>query len=163
EHGGRAIYVDDHTQPVREELFELLEAVLPRCTGLLALTFEGDGHPRRIAERTLRRLRGLLDAHLRPAKEAPAQQRRAVAEAVELGGPAMSVLERTHGREPEAEDPEGQRLEAKVRLWVLAEQLDRTHPLTRLLLCPDEEGLSAFLRSDELHACFAEAGGSVAR
>ncbi len=50
-------YFDDHSQPVREELFGLLERILPRCTGLRAVTFEGDGHPDEVAAITLRRLR----------------------------------------------------------------------------------------------------------
>jgi uncharacterized protein (UPF0276 family) len=60
--GSRGFYVDDHTQPVREELFTLLEAVLPRCTSLRAVTFEGDGHPPEVAALTLRRLRKLVPA-----------------------------------------------------------------------------------------------------
>lgn len=58
--GARRFYADDHTQPIREELFELLADVLPRCTGLRALTYEGDGHPPEIAARMLRRLRSML-------------------------------------------------------------------------------------------------------
>ncbi|HVE81287.1 MAG TPA: DUF692 family protein, partial [Myxococcales bacterium] len=55
--GEWAFYLDDHSQPVREELFSLLEHVLPRCQGLQAVTFEGDGHPDAAARATLRRLR----------------------------------------------------------------------------------------------------------
>jgi uncharacterized protein (UPF0276 family) len=47
--GLRQFYVDDHTQPVREELFSLLESLLPRCPSLRAVTFEGDGHPPEVA------------------------------------------------------------------------------------------------------------------
>src|SRR4029077_9675650 len=43
--GDRRFYLDDHTQPVRDELFALLEKVLPRCEKLRAGGFEGDGPP----------------------------------------------------------------------------------------------------------------------
>jgi uncharacterized protein (UPF0276 family) len=57
--GGRAHYVDDHPQPVRDEVWHLLEHVAPRCTALKALTFEADGHPEGQALRGLERLRAL--------------------------------------------------------------------------------------------------------
>src|SRR5439155_15996515 len=67
----RELYLDDHSQPVREELFGLLAQVLPRCTALQAVVFEGDGHPDAVAAVTLRRLRGLVPRE-RAAPEAPA-------------------------------------------------------------------------------------------
>lgn len=62
ERDGRRFYVDDHGQPVREEVFRLLEAILPACTGLRAIAFEADGHPEPVARQTLARLRALLAA-----------------------------------------------------------------------------------------------------
>jgi uncharacterized protein (UPF0276 family) len=54
---GRRHYVDDHPQPVRDEVWHMLEHLAPRCTQLRALTFEADGHPDAEALRGLERLR----------------------------------------------------------------------------------------------------------
>lgn len=80
-HGARQLYVDDHTQPVREELFKLLEAILPRCSRLRALTYEGDGHPREVALRNLSRLREAMPPPLRTVAAPPPEERAGGAEA----------------------------------------------------------------------------------
>jgi hypothetical protein len=54
------VYFDDHPQPVRDEVWQLLEAIAPRCANLKAITFEGDGHAEAAALRTLSRLRPLI-------------------------------------------------------------------------------------------------------
>ncbi|MHB1847326.1 MAG: MbnB/TglH/ChrH family RiPP precursor modification enzyme, partial [Deltaproteobacteria bacterium] len=79
---GRQFYADDHSQPVREELFELLGEVLPRCLALRAVTFEGDGQPEPVARRTLERLRALVRP---PAADAPSPAAQLPPRAIELG------------------------------------------------------------------------------
>lgn len=168
--GSRRFYVDDHTQPVREELFELLEALLPRCTNLKALTFEGDGHPAEIAAITLRRLRSILDAFgLKPSTagsqtNAPAPDALGLKE-VTPDAPhateALCLFDEFYGLAPAAEDAEGTSADVDFRLAVLAERLDRAYPLTRLLLAPTKDALMDFVRSEGFRACFREPRGSV--
>lgn len=162
--GARAAYVDDHTQPVREELFTLLEWLLPRCTNLRAVTFEGDGHPPEVAARTLRRLRPWIR---RPDAGPAARPSGGVRPGPELGSrpsapapdPAVawSVFELAYGGR-RGEDEEGERAEQDFRLAALAERVDVSWPLTRLLLAPDRAGLAAFAASPELRALFEEGG-----
>jgi uncharacterized protein (UPF0276 family) len=171
-HGARRFYVDDHPQPLREEVLELLAAVAPRCSRLRALTFEADGQPDPIAATMLRRLR----AHAPkpgPGDEMPAAGPAAAAH----HDPAPGALGATRpwalftesftgapasSAEP-VEDPEGLRVELDFRLAVLAELLDRDWPWTRRLLAPDRAALLAFSASPELRAHFeAGAGEDVA-
>jgi uncharacterized protein (UPF0276 family) len=158
--GSRGFYVDDHTQPVREELFTLLEAVLPRCTSLRAVTFEGDGHPPEVAALTLRRLRGLVPTAPRP----PLRLTPVTEPAPALTGESQpwELYEAGYGvhSHPE-EDVEGARAETDFRLAVIAESLDRDWPLTRLLLAGTRETLLAFTASAEFRELFGGLGRSL--
>ncbi len=157
----RRFYVDDHTQPVREELFQLLEAVLPRCTSLRAVTFEGDGHPPEVAMLTLRRLRNLVPLGKRePLRLTP----------VETPPPPLSYVSRPwelfelgYGarRAVVADDEEGTLAETDFRLAVVAEQLDRDFPISRLILAGTREGLLAFTTSTEFRELFEGSGRSL--
>ncbi|RKG77014.1 DUF692 domain-containing protein [Corallococcus terminator] len=159
--GPRSFYVDDHTQPVREELFELLAEVLPRCKRLRAVTFEGDGHPPEVALASLRRLRALVPKEARPPLEIPASREPVPA----LTGESRpwALFDAGHGVTPatEDEDPEGTRADRDFRLAVVAEQLDKDWPLTRLLLAATPEGLESFTRSREYRALFDGLGKSL--
>ncbi len=158
--GGRGFYVDDHTQPVREELFELLERLLPRCTSLRALTFEGDGHPPEVAALTLRRLRRLVPAGPRPPLALESVKEPAPVLARE--SQAWSLFEVGYGAKPETEgDVEGARAETDFRLAVVAQELDRDWPVTRLLLAGTREDLRAFTASREFRELFEGLGRSV--
>jgi uncharacterized protein (UPF0276 family) len=159
--GLRRFYVDDHTQPVREELFALLEKVLPRCTSLRAVTFEGDGHPPEVALLTLRRLRQLVPRQERePVSLTPVQ-----AEPPPLGNVSRpwEFFDLGHGsrRPVVSDDPEGSIAETDFRLAVVAEQLDRDLPLSRLLLAGSREGLLAFTSSSEYRELFEGFGRSL--
>ncbi len=155
----RGVYVDDHTQAVREELHALLEEVVPRCTNLRAVTFEGDGHPEPIAARTLQRLRALVPPPSpdRPSIDWPitANEGSAPASAPE---PALShrLFAESWGRLPCDEDPTGAAAELDFRLAVLAQTLERSFPLSRLLLAGTREGLADFARSDAFIGCFTD-------
>jgi uncharacterized protein len=158
--GGRGVYVDDHTQPVREELFTLLEWLLPRCPALRAVTFEGDGHAREVALLTLRRLRPLVPAAPRPPLELP----RATAPVPALTGASApwALFEAGYGaagapgeEDPPQEDPIGLEAERDFRLAVVAEQLDRDWPLSRLLLAGTRERLRVFTASAEFRELFS--------
>jgi uncharacterized protein (UPF0276 family) len=153
--GGRRVYVDDHTQPVREELFALLEALLPRLPALRALTFEGDGHPAEVAALTLRRLRRLLPA--RPGAPAlPVPHAAGHSAPYAPRADAWEAFREAHAGE--GADGEGARAEQDFRLAVLAEELDAAAPLTRLLLAGTREGLAAFATSAEYRAGFRPGG-----
>jgi uncharacterized protein (UPF0276 family) len=161
--GDRRIYVDDHTQPVREELFELLSMILPRCTKLRALTFEGDGHPDAIAAATLERLRRLVPPR-GPASDAVVAGEAFAAPAAEplvAGDGWLQILEESHGVVPPSEDPLGTQADLDFRLAVLAQHLDRAYPLSRLFLAATREGLLSFCRSDAFRQCFAEPSRTV--
>ncbi len=158
--GSRGFYVDDHTQPVREELFTLLEALLPRCTSLRAVTFEGDGHPPEVAALTLRRLRKLVPPAPRPPLSlppvtGPAPALTGESQPWELYASGYGVTSAQDG------DVEGARAETDFRLAVVAEMLDRDWPLTRLLLAGTRESLLAFTASAEFRELFGGLGRSV--
>jgi uncharacterized protein len=175
--GDRRFYVDDHTQPVREELFEMLEAVLPRCTLLKGVTFEGDGHPDGIAARTLERLRAVVPAPrgtpapqrttATPGRVAPPVSRPAgpVPPSEEDFVPAAEPwtwFARAYGIAPHEDDPEGMEAEVDYRLAVLADRIDRDFRLTRLFLAPEGAGLRAFAASPEFRGLFAEGEATAA-
>jgi uncharacterized protein (UPF0276 family) len=144
-------YFDDHSQPVREELFGLLERLLPRCTGLRAVTFEGDGHPDGVAAITLRRLRALVAPPGDQTSEGPPDIRSVPPLDADLSG-CWEVFDRAMGRVDD--DAPGAAAEVEMRLAVLAERLDRELPLTRALAAPDTEGLLAFQRSQEFRDAY---------
>jgi uncharacterized protein (UPF0276 family) len=156
---GRGYYVDDHTQPVREELFTLLESLLPRCPSLRAVTFEGDGHPLEVAALTLRRLRSLVPAAPRPPLElVPVKP--PVPELTRESEP-WALFEAGYGATPVTQgDVEGARAETDFRLAVVAEALDRDWPMTRLLLAGTRDELRAFTASREFRELFEGLGRS---
>ena len=157
--GGRAHYVDDHTQPVREELFGLLESLLPRCSALRAVTFEGDGHPLEVALLTLRRLRRLVPRQSRP----PLTLAPPAAPVPPLTGESgpWALYDVGYGTTPEpGADAEGARAERDFRLAVVAEALDRDWPLSRLLLAGTREELGTFTASREFRELFEGQGRS---
>ncbi|ATB38394.1 hypothetical protein CYFUS_003828 [Cystobacter fuscus] len=157
--GGRSHYVDDHTQPVREELFGLLELLLPRCPSLRAVTFEGDGHPLDVALLTLRRLRQLVPRAPRPALSLTPVERPAPP-LVRESAP-WTLFESGYGVTPEpGGDEEGARAEQDFRFAVVAEVLDRDWPLSRLLLAGTRERLGAFCASREFRELFEGSGRS---
>lgn len=153
----RRFYVDDHTQPVREELFELLEKIVQRARRLRAITFEGDGHPNAIAARTLKRLRPLVDA---------ARNSNGVVAAVGggeggRGGVAFQlqtrpweIYEERYGARAPSEDPEGTEAELDFRAAVVAEELDREMPWTRLLIAGTRAELGQFTASASFRDLF---------
>ncbi|WP_434389813.1 DUF692 domain-containing protein [Melittangium boletus] len=151
--GARGLYVDDHTQPVREELLALVEALVPCCPALRAVTFEGDGHPLEVALLTLRRLRRVVPAGPRPALPLSVSTPPVPALAAESAPWALFSV--GYGAAPEpGEDAEGARAETDFRLAVVAEQLDRDWPLSRLLLAGTRERLRDFTASPEFRALF---------
>ncbi|AKQ65832.1 hypothetical protein A176_002744 [Myxococcus hansupus] len=159
--GARSFYVDDHTQPVREELFTLLASLIPRCPSLRAVTFEGDGHPPEVALASLRRLRKLVPAGARP----PLTLR--VPEAVDVpplteGSQPWALFDAGYAAAPASsvEDEAGTVADQDFRLAVVAEVLDREWPLTRLLLAGTRESLAAFTGSKEFRKTFAAGGRS---
>lgn len=154
--GARRFYVDDHTQPVREELFALLEAWLPRLPNLRALTFEGDGHRIAPSLQTLARLRALLPTQA-PARIELPRPRGAPATTPMSQAPAWELFTRAHAGE-DADDPEGAKEEQAFRLAVLAQEVDLHFPLTRRLIAPELEGLAAFAASAFYREVFTEPG-----
>ncbi|RKG95240.1 DUF692 family protein [Corallococcus sp. CA053C] len=162
--GPRTFYVDDHTQPVREELFELLAEIIPRCARLRAVTFEGDGHPPEVALTSLRRLRALVPKESKESRPAiPYPVSREPVPTLTKESHPWALFDAGHGVTPATEDvdPEGTRADRDFRLAVVAEQLDREWPLTRLLLAATPEGLEAFTRSREYRALFDGLGRSL--
>lgn len=159
--GERCFYLDDHTQPVREELFGLLEALVPRCPRLRAVTYEGDGHPPEVASLVLRRLRRVVPpAGSRPALEL-SLERRPAPELANHSRP-WALFEAGYAGQPLAEEDEaGARADLDYRLAVVAEQLDQDWPLTRLLLAGTREGLLAFTSSPEFRQLFEGGGRSL--
>ena len=168
--GERRYYADDHTQPVREELFELLAEVLPRCTSLRAVTFEGDGHPPEVAALTLRRLRPLVPPRVPGTPHMRRGDARAAPPAAIGPRPSftaatdpISAFEESYGVRPPSEDPAGVEAEVDFRLAVLAQALDRAFPVSRLLLAPTRAELEDFVGSSVFRACFTEPRRTVAQ
>ena len=160
QHGTRRTYFDDHTQPVREELFALLEALIPRLPHLQAVTLELDGHPDALARRTAERVRPWVPYPSSGESPAAGQERGAEPPTRGVMDSAWEVYDRTFGRAPEPSDVEGAALELDIRMSALAEELDGPFPLSRPLLAGTRDGLAAFAASDALREAFAE-GRSV--
>jgi uncharacterized protein len=153
---GRGFYADDHTLPVREELFSLLEALLPRLPSLRALIFEGDGHPAEVAARTLRRLRALWPLRAAPPLLWP--EERPACPPFHGESAPWGMFDAAYGNASATEeDAEGLAFERRYRLAVLADVLDRCWPLSRLLLAGTPEGLGRFAASEAFRLHF-EAG-----
>lgn len=181
ERDGRRFYLDDHALPVRDEVFELLDALLPRCTGLRALTFEADGHPEHVAAATLERLRRAIPprdvgdpagarAAARPSAAAahaipPSAEDREATAAREAPGDAAADawarFERVHGIAP-GPDPVGLAVEADYRVAVIAWHLDRDWPLTRAICAGDRAALGRFVASEAYRSLFDGTGWDLA-
>jgi uncharacterized protein len=147
ERGTRRFYVDDHPQPIREEVLELFERIATRCPRLRAITYEGDGHPEHLAEDMLARLRRSL-----PERGETVMQDNLHRAAVhEAKTDAWALFDLAYGGQvPDpALDQEAETFELDLRLAVLAERLDRRLPLTRVLVSGTREALVAFSRSEE--------------
>jgi uncharacterized protein (UPF0276 family) len=156
EREGRRFYFDDHTQPVRQEVLNLLARLLPVCPNLRAVTFEADGHPEEETRLMLLHLRTMLG-------RAPRAPLRWPVETPERGGEpstvAWELFDQVFAGAP-SPDAVGQRVEEDFRLAVLAEQLDRRWPLTRLLLAGTRVGLARFCASPEFRGAFERQGES---
>lgn len=155
EHDGRRFYVDDHTQPLREELLAMLAEIAPRCPRLRAITFEADGHPQEVAAAMLRRLRRYVPPQATVSGELKAGPR---ATSVELQTRPWELFDQAYGRIEPSEDAFGAAVETDFRLAVIAEQLDRSWPLTRLLIAGTREQLLRFAKSAGFRAAFEGAG-----
>ena len=156
EREGRRFYFDDHTLPVRQATPNLRARVLPRCPNLRALTFEGDRHAEDETRAMLLHLRTMLGRARRPSLSWP------LAEPRREGQPssaAWDLFAQVFGGSP-SEDPLGQTVETDFRLAVLAEQLDRRWPLTRLVLASSRAGLADFSASPEFRRTFERGGES---
>lgn len=143
--GDRRHYLDDHPQGLRDEVWQLLTEVLPRCRALRCLTFEGDGHSQASALSILTKLRGLWrpDATASfPHFTAPPAAPPAALDA------AWHVFTDTH-RGHCADDPEGATAELDFRLAVIAQALDQSLPLSRLAVASTREALADFAASAE--------------
>ncbi|NVJ04167.1 DUF692 family protein [Myxococcus sp. AM001] len=154
--GPRSFYVDDHTQPVREELFDLLASLIPRCPSLRAVTFEGDGHPPEVARMSLRRLRQWVPAGARPPLTWRVPPAVAAVPPLTEDSQPWALFDAGYAAAPVAsvEDEAGTLADQDFRLAVVAEVLDREWPLTRLLLAGTREGLAAFTGSKEYRKLF---------
>jgi uncharacterized protein len=155
--GARQHYVDDHPQPVRDEVWELLSFIAPRCRALRALTFEADGHPDAQALRGLARLRPFAPPRRTEPARAPAPRL--------ASGPftltdaevdaCWQLFDDVHaGR---GQDVEGARAELDFRLAVLAQQLDAEVPWARLAAARTREALATFQRSAAFRSTLAQA------
>ena len=162
--GNRAFYADDHTQPIREELFGLLDFLVPRCRHLKALTFEGDGHPAAIARGTLERLRPYAPTPERLPNVAQRIPEPAPSGALHTPEVFWSQFREVHGAAPEGPvaDEEGLKAETDFRLAVIAELLDASWPLTRAVLAPARASLVEFATSEGYRALFETGEGTPA-
>lgn len=156
--GDRSVYFDDHTQPIREEVFSLLAEVLPRCRNLRALVYEGDGHPEPIAVRTLSRLRQLwTPSAVEVETERPRPAQPLIGETK-----AWQLFDESHARAKNLDDPDGLQADLDIRLAVLAERLDCAFPLSRLLVAPRRETLIRFVSSEDFRSMFTESRALIA-
>ncbi|MDX2010311.1 MAG: DUF692 family protein [Myxococcaceae bacterium] len=179
--GGRLHYVDDHPQPVRDEVWQLVEHLAPKCHGLRALTFEADGHPDLQALRGLERLRpfaprpdrsvtGTLPdsalAELTTTGHRPTATHRSVSTAaITQPRPPREALSASEAEACWAlfddvhagrgDDVAGALAEQDFRLAVLAQALDAEVPWARLALAPGREALLAFMTSVAFRDGFA--------
>ncbi len=154
---GRGFYADDHSQPVREELFALLAQLVGRLPSLRALVFEGDGHPPDIAAQTLRRLRALWPVRGASALPWPATPTLTQAPPRPGASAPWTLFEAAYGpAADEAEDPEGLAADRSYRLAVLADALDGSWPLSRLVLAGTRAQLEAFAASSQFRALWQQ-------
>jgi len=160
--GQRRYYVDDHTQPVRNELLDMLEMLVPKCRRLRAVTFEADGQPSEVAVSLLRRLRPLIPRRRKKGASVQAAVERHQSPGVPSAEP-WDVFDRSYGRLAEPVDPMGAAAELDFRLAVIAFEVDRRWPLSRLLLAGRPDELSLFAASPEFRSVFESRGKDLSR
>jgi uncharacterized protein (UPF0276 family) len=150
---GARIYADDHAQGVRDELFELLGSIAPRCGNLRAVTFEADGLPAPFAAAQWERIRATL-----PSSRGGVEDRHPDPVAVPASLDSRGAWEvYAHRFEADAR-PGIPALERGYRLATLAFELDRSWPITRLMMAPTAAGLHAFQSSAEFRSQFSSGG-----
>lgn len=157
--GARQHYVDDHPQPVRDEVWALLSFIAPRCHALRALTFEADGHPDAQALRGLSRLRPFAPhPHAEPAHATAPQVASGPSTLTQAEVDACwQLFDDVHaGR---GADVEGARAELDFRLAVLAQQLDAEVPWARLAAARTREALATFQQSTAFRGAVAHGVG----
>lgn len=137
--GEQRLYIDDHPQPVRDEVLAITEALLPRAQNLCALTFEGDGQSEGAAASMLARLRPWIARARHDGVEAPVPS--------SGGRPPDLAMMRARAQQLYDEVHASENFERDFRLEVIAERLDKHMPLTRALYAPH---LPRFLASEEL-------------
>ncbi|MGV3619813.1 MAG: DUF692 domain-containing protein [Archangium sp.] len=131
-------YLDDHPQPIRDEVWALFGDVVKRCSKLCAVTYEGDGHPDAIAVMNLKKLR---------AMQIPSPRMRGEGQG---GGPELALTPLSPLSQGEGvwslldETLTTPSPELDFRLSVLAEALDREVPLSRRAVAPTADHLRDF-------------------
>lgn len=149
--GERRFYVDDHSQPLRDEILEMLELLVPRCDRLRAVTLEADGHPAGVAVPLLQCLRTLVPRR----KAVPVESAKPVGAPIGVpSGTAWTIFDRAYRGLPDEGDPTGASAELHFRLAILAEEIDRDWPLTRLLIAARPKDLARFAASAEFRGVF---------
>jgi uncharacterized protein (UPF0276 family) len=139
-------YVDDHTQPIRDETWLLFNEIIDRCVHLRAVTYEGDGHPEPVARRTLERLAHRLQNHPNsPRHFSSVAPKSLVALSPEE---AWALFDAAHGEPGPERD---------FRLTVLEQHLDAEVPMARAAVAPTQTSLLPFMTSAFFRAWF-EAG-----
>jgi len=160
--GQRRYYVDDHAQPVRNELLDMLQMLIPLCPRLRAVTFEADGQAAEVAVSLFRRLRPLI-----PRRRQEGASVQVVVERHQPpGAPSAEpwdVFDQAYGRLAEPVDPTGAAAELDFRLAVIAFEVDQRWPLSRLLLAGRREELSLFAASSEFRSIFEGPGKDLNR
>ena len=139
-------YLDDHPQPIRDEVWALFEDVRKRCTRLCAVTYEGDGHPDAIAVVNLKRLRPQVPS---PHRGEGQGEGRVDQVAHRLTPTLSTAVER--GPWPVLDDTVSTPSpELDFRLQVLAQALDAEVPLSRRAVAPSADQLRHFPLRDWL-------------
>jgi uncharacterized protein (UPF0276 family) len=162
--GKRRFYVDDHSQPLRDELLEMLASIVPRCDRLRAVTLEADGLPPGVVAKLLQSLRSLVPRQSAVPVESAAPTSPSIGRP--SGGPsndAWGIFDQTYDGLPDEMDPTGASAELDFRLAVIAEELDRWWPLTRILIAATRQDLMRFAASTEFRSVFEPPGKDLAK
>ncbi len=160
--GERRYYVDDHTQPVRDELLDILETLIPRCPRLRAVTFEAEGQPADVVVSLFRRLRPLIPRRRQDGALVQAVTERHPSPGAPSAEP-WDVFDRAYGRRDELVDPSGAAAELDFRLAVIAWEVEKRWPLSRLLLAGSRGELARFAASSEFRGVFESPGKDLTR
>lgn len=141
-------YADDHPQPLRDEVWQLFDEAVRRCTSLRAVTYEGDGHPEAVALKNLRTLKERLKSRLAPSsdkEEVPLSRKRERTGGE--GAPWWALFRELHTTPSD---------ELDYRLAVIAEQLDAEVPLARAAVAPTTPQLARFTASEPFEHHFTQ-------